>query len=183
MSSSQVRVLRSREEVESVRGFWNKNVTNPNAEMEFFLGIIDQRSEVLRPHVMVLERGGEPKALLAGRLETRKLDFKVGYARIFSSSARILTVVYGGAIGEFDAEDAALLVQAIENSLSAREFSVVVFNYLKRDHPLYRATIALPGIFSRDHFPVAQVHRSMALPCTIAEFQNCISPKVRKSQR
>ena len=50
-----------------------------DADLDFFLFIVDRYPEAKRPHVVVLYDGDAPKALLAGRLDVTELPIRVGY--------------------------------------------------------------------------------------------------------
>jgi hypothetical protein len=178
---TNTRVIRSIPELEHVRRNWLAWQQHPNSDIDFYLTILGTRPEIVRPHVIVIDRGGSPEAMLVGRLELRKVEANLGYARLLSKQERTLTFLYGGLLGSLSPEGSEVLVRDIMNSLSRGEADLAYFNHLKTDSPLYLAAITMPGRWSRDYCPSIRVHRSMTMPGSIEEFYRRLSTKVRKN--
>jgi hypothetical protein len=117
----QIRILRTREEIEALRGFWNGCCSSRDADLDFYLFIVDLYPETLRPHVVVLYDGDTPKALLAGRLDASSLSVRVGYLAFPVPKMRILQFVHGGWLGDISRANAKLLIGSIVETLSAGE--------------------------------------------------------------
>ena len=58
----QIRVLKNREEIKALREFWDSCGPNRDADLDFYLFIVDSYPQTLRPHVVVLWEEGVPKA-------------------------------------------------------------------------------------------------------------------------
>jgi len=50
-----------------------------------------------------------PEAMLAGRIVNERIAFKAGYKTIFSVRARLLSIAYGGLLGNLSSENSAAL--------------------------------------------------------------------------
>lgn len=176
-----IEVIRSIYELEHFRRTWVSWQHHPNSDMDFYLTVLGTRPEILRPHVMVVHRGGSPEAMLVGRLELRRLEAKVGYASLLAKKTRTLTFLYGGLLGNLSAEGSDALVLDIMKSLSDGEADLAYFNHLKEDSPLYRAAVKLPGRLSRDYIPDHQFHHAITVPGSLEEFYCGLSSKWRKT--
>lgn len=174
-----VKVARSVEEVESLRGAWEQMQWHPNADIDFYLTILASRDEILRPYIVQLSSSGRPKAMMIGRIVQQRLDFKVGYKTIFRPKVRVLTFIYGGLLGEQTYEEAETLVAGAMASLKRDEADVVFFNHLPLDSHIYKLTRSKLGLLWRDYFTQINLHWKMSLPDTIAEFYQNLSPKRR----
>ncbi len=110
LSDWQVETVRHSEELEALREPWGRLQgrhfpTDPDA----FRTILNHQSEVVRPHVLLLVRGGVPQTLLLGRLDDMRLNTKVGYKKVYAPRLRALTVVNEGVLGD-DSEDVCRLL-------------------------------------------------------------------------
>jgi len=177
------RILRTVPEIEEIRGAWTQLLRHPNADIDLFLSEISSRPQILRPHVILLNRLGIPETILVGRLEIGRMDFRIGYASLLSRQARTLTFIHGGLLGNCSSNTSDILVQEVMNCLRRGEADVAFFNHLRADSPLPASLRRVPSLMSRDFLPAMQIHRSMSLPATAQEFWGRLSPKVRKNQK
>jgi hypothetical protein len=178
-----LRVCRNLVEVEEIRAIWNSFSCHPNSNIDFYLNVVNSTHGILRPHVLLVQRGDMPESLLVGRLEQRNVEFRVGYKSFGQRAARSLTFIYGGFIGNASESNAELSVRAVMESLSRGEADLAFFNHLRMGTPLYDRATQCPGFFLRDHFHNPQPHRRMRLPVSKEEFEVAVSPKFRKHQR
>jgi Acetyltransferase (GNAT) domain len=180
----QVRVLRTRAEIEEIRCFWLKIQRQPNADIDFFLEVLASRQKKQwQPHVLLLYRNGAPDAILVGRREKSRMNLKIGYAAFLKPWVRALIFIYGGLMGNTCAENCEAFAVSIKRSLRENEADVAYFNHLEGDSPLYTALNRVGTFFTRDHFPMLQTHRGIVLPERMAEIWQGLSSKVRKNQR
>jgi hypothetical protein len=147
-SDNPVRVLRTRSEVEELREFWNSCRVR-DADLEFFLFIVDLYPEAVRPHVVVTYRNGSPQALLLGRLEEKPMEFRVGYSRFKTNKIRVLTFIHGGIVGGAVDHDAVCLVESIRSSLRSGEAEVACFESLDVSGPLFVRSLDSSGFLTR----------------------------------
>lgn len=95
----EIRIARSPSEVEALREVWIRWGGHRDSDIDFVLTIIESYPEALRPHVISIYRDGQPDAILIGRLERKRIPFKIGYLKVFRPWARCLTFVYGALRG------------------------------------------------------------------------------------
>jgi hypothetical protein len=172
------------EEIEAIRPIWEQMQRNephplPNADIERYLSVIKASGDDVRPYVMLMKYDGHPAAITIGRIEKRRLDFKLGYKMLFSPALRCLSIVYGGIIGRPSAELCGILIGEIMNLLRRGRADLVYFNHLGIDSPIYKLCKTVPGFFSRSHFVSTESHWQTDIPDTVEEFYRKI-PNSRK---
>jgi len=180
---SGIQVLRSISGIEGFRDDWMRMQWHPNSDIDFYQVALRSIPSVVRPHVLLLWRDGMPRAILAGRLENRRLTLKVGYSTIPGPKTRSLVFIYGGLLGDPSQEECKSLTEEIMSALRGGEADTVYFNHLRTDSVLYEALRKGPRFYSRDYCSSFQVHRFLALPDTLAGFRSHISPGVRNNLR
>jgi hypothetical protein len=178
-----VRVFRTIQELEELREPWNLWCDDPAADMDFYLASARNRSDFVRPHVMVAYRNGHPDCMLVGRLERSCLKLKVGYTILFQPTAKQLFFLQGGVLGNPSPENCRLLVQELKRHLENREAEVIELTRLTKDSELYRSALLQFRFFSRGHFSPLHEHRWLELPGTFKEFFQGLSRKNRHELR
>ena len=137
----EIRIARSREEIETLRQAWTAWPTHRDSDIDFYLMIIQSYAEVLRPHVIGLYRNGRPDAILVGRLERKQVTFRVGYFRAFRPWAHCLTFVYGALHGSASSENTEILVREVMKNLKQGDADVAVLEFVPLDSSLYRPAL------------------------------------------
>ena len=175
----EIRIARSIPEVSALRDAWGKMCVDPNADIDFYRTIIESRSEVLHPHVIVLKRNGAIHSILAGRLERKELDVHLGYKKVRLASVRCLTLIHGGLLGEESQDCVARLVESVVESLRNGEADVAWFYGLDVRSDFYRVARKAGGFLTRDYFP-GQIHRwKLQLPPTYEELYRGLSSNTK----
>jgi hypothetical protein len=165
----EVRIARTVPEVEALRGPWTTWGGHRDSDIDFVLMIIESYPEALRPHVIALYRNGQPDAILIGRLERKRLSFKIGYLNIFRPMARCLTFVYGAFRGNQSRDNAEKLVGEVLECLKRDEADLALLEFVPTNSALYEFGLKLPGPFGRDTVPATQAHELATIPGTIEE--------------
>jgi Acetyltransferase (GNAT) domain len=178
-----LRVVRTIPELEEVSHIWRLWCEDPNADLDLYLASARCRSDFVRPHVMLVYRGGRPDCMLLGRLEHTKLNLKVGYKTMFQCHARRLFVVQGGFLGNQSEENSRFLVREILLCLGRREADIVEVTRVRLDSELRRAAREDAPFFCRGYLSAVHEHRSMKLPGSFKEFMQGISRKNRHEIR
>jgi hypothetical protein len=178
-----VMVARTVAEVEQLRPFWSEQQTSRDGDLDFYLFIVGSRSEVVRPHVIVVNRDGGPRAMLIGRLEQKPIDIRLGYLRLPSPSLRILTFIDGGVLRHLSTADSELVIGQIMASLRAGEADAAVLEHCNVEHPLFRLAGSLPGQFCVDRAATAHVHWIRRLPEAKGSLLASLSANERNNQR
>lgn len=156
---------------------------NAEADIDFYLTKLRSRKECLRPHIIVLYRGGCPKLMLIGRLDNGGVELKIGYWRLRSPRARVLDFIYGGALGDQSPENCEILMRAILGCLRQGEADFALLNKVNVDSPLYSLALRLPGFFCRDPFRDRLLHCSLKLSSNTEEVYRGLSADHRAQIR
>jgi len=167
-STVEVSVARSIEEVERLRAHWEAWPGHRDSDIDFYLTILQSYPEILGPHIITLRRNGNPAAIMVGRLEEKRLPFRIGYFTLLGRKARCLTFVYGAIHGDQTPETTEQLLRELTNSLR-READVALLEFVPIESPLYRLALRLPGILSPDTASPAQPHHVMEVPDSMDE--------------
>ena len=165
----EIIVARTVQEVESWRDVWCSLQQHFNADLDFYLLILQQRPQILRPNVIVMKEGGTVRAMALGWLEDINIDFKLGYKALFSSRVRALTLIYGGLLGEQSPDTATAFVGEYLKALGNGEADVAQFSFLRLDSPMYRLLRLSGSSVCRDCIVQPQAHWRMQLPKTLDE--------------
>lgn len=96
---------------------------------------------------------------------------------------RILAFIRDGVLGNQSAENSALILRSILDSLGQHEADRAELSNVPLQSPLYRAATTLPGWLSRDHFPLPVTHCRMALPGSFDEFLAALPRATRHNFR
>jgi hypothetical protein len=177
-----VKVLRTLSEVEEIRPSWGSWQGNPDADIDLYLSFFRAGTDIVRPHVLVIYRGGNPDAILVGRIDRRPIHFRIGYLD-FRPKADILFFVAGALRGNPSLENTELFVREICSSLSRGEADVAYLNLLRTDSDLFRSAKEIPGFARRDHFCAVQPHFTTTVPRSPDEFYRSLGPKTRQELR
>jgi hypothetical protein len=179
----QIRIFRTREEIEKLRGFWNVCSSGRDADLDFYLFIVDLYPETLRPHVVVLYDGDAPKALLAGRLDASSLSVRAGYLALPVPKMRILQFVHGGWLGDISDANAKLLIGSIIEVLDAGEADAASLHCPDLSSPLVHWATRLPNRWCSDHLIRPNAHRVRDFSETACAFLASLSQNERYQQR
>jgi CelD/BcsL family acetyltransferase involved in cellulose biosynthesis len=181
MSNAQVaHVARTLEEVEALRPLWQRlEPANPEADIDFFAAVVASSPEVLRPHVVALERPDRPPALAVARLEERALEAKLGYRVVARPSVRVLAVVYTGVVGAHTRHDLQALLDELCRALRRGEADVLSFAKVGTESPLFElATRAAPW-FCREHLRGTVPRTDVEVPEDLTTFLKARSRNTR----
>ena len=178
-----VTILDTVSQIEKARDLWTSWPGSRDSDIDFFLRIASVRPEVLRPCVLVANRGGVSDAMLIGRLERRKVSIRFGYLKFNTPRLRVFTFVYGALRGNATPENIELLVGHLLKSLRQGEVDLVVFEHLQVNSQLYRAVRAMPGRLERGFPPEHRTHRCLQIPDSSEALYNILPPKHRQIYR
>jgi len=96
---------------------------------------------------------------------------------------RCLSIIYGGILGQPTKETSVVLIRELMNILSRGEVDTIEFNHIRMESPLYQLSRKMPGVFSRDYFPIIEPHWVMTIPKNIESFYQTISSGSRKQYK
>ena len=166
----QIRSATSVEDAEALRPSWQAmGFSEAEADIDRFLVGLRQDG-VVRPHVLVAERAGEPNAMLIGRLERREVEARFGYATVHLARVNCLTVLHGGVAGPGRAEAEPRLIAALLQALGRGEADSVLFRYVDVDSALFRDARRMAGAMRRPYWLAVEPHWTGELPASYDEF-------------
>jgi hypothetical protein len=166
----RVTVVTSLEKVESLRRTWSAMQWHPNADLDFYSLIVAVRPEVVCPYVLVVSKGDEPVALLAGRLENGQLEIKAGYKVLWRPNVRRLTIIYGGWMGQTDPAVGELILRQLLRSLREEKADLLSWSGVRWGSPLHGLIRNVPNLLCRDYLARPSEHWRMELPSSLNEF-------------
>jgi hypothetical protein len=178
----RIRVLRDQSELAGVRDAWLRLVGDSVlVDPDFYEAALGAEEQIVRPHVVVLERSGEVDAMLVGRIEQLEFGVRAGYRKLYSPRVTSVTIVQGGVLGEVDEDTFRLLLASVHASLAAGEGDVAIFRYLPLESPLYAlASSGLP-FRRRQHFAGSEIHWELTLPGSLDEILGALSSSTRQT--
>jgi hypothetical protein len=135
-----VTVARTPAEVDALAERWDAiAVQSPHASRKLFSLVDRAAGGSSRPHVVLVERDGEPPILVVGRVERRPFEVKAGYRVLLRTRARWLSVVPGGVIGARSADDHRQVVGLLRRALSRGEADILQLSKVEVGGPLHAA--------------------------------------------
>lgn len=177
------RVIRTIAEIEEIRPVWEKWSVHPNSDIDFYLWYTRTAMDVVRPHIVVVYRDHRPEAILVARIVSQHLDLRIGYKSLLRPKARVLNVIHTGVLGDVDATISRVIIRHLLDCSRSKEIDVIAFNFLNSASPLCKDVMQLPGLLSRDRFPLVQSHWSMQLPESAEELFRGLSADHRAQIR
>jgi CelD/BcsL family acetyltransferase involved in cellulose biosynthesis len=179
----RVETARSVEEVEALRGLWERVPwESDEAVLDLLLARVQSRPGVIRPFAAIVTDGDVPAAAAAGRVESTALRTNVGYRVLYAPTVRMLRIVDGGLVAPLPGAVAELLA-ALDGSLARGEVEAVTLPALPVDSALFAAVSRLGGPFERQRFLTTWTHRLLVLPGTFDEFLASRSWETRRGVR
>ena len=177
--TAAVRTARSWAELDELRDACEA-LQGPHAttDPDIFRLLLDADERVLRPHAVLLERGGAPRALVLARVERLTLAARLGYRTVYRPRLRALTVVYGGVLGDVDEADAALLVGELRRELAGAA-DLLRFRGLEVETPLHAAASAAGPRALRERSAAPTGHWELDVPDSYDAFLQSLSKSTR----
>ncbi len=181
--SLSTRVLRTFEDIEDVRGFWEKEQWHPYADIDYYLRFAGSAPGFIEPHVVLLTGHEQPLALMIGWIREAPLTWKVGYKTVYRAHVRSLEIAYGGILGDTTYSNCGVLVQEILNCLTRGEADIAFFKFIRSNSPLFKVATDLPDFLFRDHFPLINPHWKLSLNNSFDEFYQQRSKNTKSNIR
>ncbi len=176
-------VATSAAEVEQIRGAWESMQREPNADIDYFLTVVEQRDDVLRPHVIVVREREQIVALLVGRIEEDRFEIKIGAKTVLHPRVRKLSISYGGVMGDWTEGVSEHVFDELRRVTSEAGIDLVFFNHLTVDSPLHRVARTARGFLGGRTPEPTSVHWRVTIPNSYEEFEAGLSKTKRKGWR
>ncbi len=166
----EIVIVRSIEEIEKLRSFWQKMQWHPNADIDLYLLMLTIKKEILQPCLFILSKKQIPVTVLIGRIDEQRILYKIGYKTLFAPKVRQLSLIYGGFMGERLDIHVDILVSEVTAFLRKCQADVAFFNSLDVDSDIYLSVRKKTKTICRDYMPVSKLHWTMKMPRNIDEF-------------
>jgi hypothetical protein len=170
-----IRVSRSVEELRTLLGPWRRLQGRHYATDPDIFPLILSWQQAVRPHVIELERDGETRAVVLGRIEDMRLRTNLGYATVYKPQVRVLTIIYRGVLGELADDDAQLVLAHLRRSLGEGEADVLRLRQLAVGSPLHRAATTIPPRMLRETGSPRTWHWELDVPSSYDAFLRSLS--------
>jgi CelD/BcsL family acetyltransferase involved in cellulose biosynthesis len=173
-------VARSVDEVEHLREAWQSLAWGRvDADIDFYLTVLRARAGVVRPHVVVVERGGAIEAMAVARVEDVELTSSIGYRAVYRPSVRAITLVHGGISSGVPAAAVSTLFTELGAALTRAEADVLLLPSIRRDLPVHEAAATRDARLPCEQTE-ARPHRRLRLPPSLDDVLNSKSSKTRE---
>jgi CelD/BcsL family acetyltransferase involved in cellulose biosynthesis len=183
-AAPRITTVRTVEELESIREQWEALQGDlVTTDIDHYLTVLRARPNVVRPHVVLVERDGDPVALAVARIEEIRLSAKLAYFEVYAPRVRSLTVVYGGILGDHSHETLELVLGELRAALGRGEADVLRVRQVPVDSTLYRvAGTSIPFVF-RGHGVTPALHWRADIPGSFEEYLAERSRGIRRNIR
>lgn len=172
------------EDVEKIRSAWMDLNWHPNADIDWFLTVANNRAEVIRPYIITVLKEGQPTLILIGRIEYTTLDIKFGYKQIWTPRLLTLSVVYGGILRKDEDElPVRRVMTEIQNMISRCEVELVVFNHLRTDSYIHHLAVEISSHRYKENPALSNLHWRISLPDSATTYFGSLKQKTRKNLR
>ncbi len=179
----RIETLQGFPSLEAIRERWQQWQYHPNSDFDFFSTIVKSRPSVVAPVAMVLYKKDAPVALAVGRMENVILPTSFGYLKVFSSTLRQYTIVYGGLMGRWDDAGASVLIQYLRTWMKQQKIDVAHLAATEHEHPVYKAALRNVPFYFREILLKNNLHWTADLKDAKDKFQNKINTKHRSQFR
>ncbi|MGH3037700.1 MAG: GNAT family N-acetyltransferase [Gaiellaceae bacterium] len=179
-----VRVARSVAQVEALREAWTSmHSDSVQTDIDYFLWSLREETQVVRPHVLAVEREGRTEAVVAARVLDTRLPCRLGYRTIYAPAVRAICVLHDGLLGHTDPVTAAAILDELLAGLKRGEADLVIFRQLELDSALHRAATGRTTFATRQHGVPTDLRWEIGLPQSLEEYLATVSSATRKGVR
>jgi hypothetical protein len=181
----EIRIAENSDEIEAIRPAWEYLQSREpfsliDTDIDRYLSIIESMEGKAQPYVIVLSYEGKPSVMVIARIQILEHVIKVGYKTLFKPKLKTLVVVYGGILGQPDSDICTFIMQILIKLLRSREVNMIYFSYLKKDSHIYELSRKMPSVFTRNYFPVVDLHWQTSISNTTEEFGWILSKKRKR---
>lgn len=185
--ASQIRVLRSREDIEAVRADWAGLGSLPEHDFETYWSSIRDGKRPVEPYVVAHLEEGRLRSALLGWVESTHVSLKLGYWTALRLPVRRIVLPVQGLLGPGDGGTLPEMVERVVAELRDRRADVAAFEYLEEGSALHGAARGIPlGFWMRDRVRERRIHHRLDLPTTFKEYDRQhkgLLQKVRKFEK
>lgn len=178
-----IKVVNNLRDIEALRTVWEAMQWHPNADIDYYLTVVNSHDEILQPYIVMLYKNGTPAAMLIGRIENRRIGIKMGYKVLLKPIVQSITINYGGILGNTDNANAAILINYLLTVLKQGKYDVAFFNSVPTDLSIHEYAKNKPAFLCRNHVSNPTLHWRMTVPDNMDSFFENLDYKFRKNLR
>lgn len=183
-NSSQVTVARSMEEVEALRGVWETiGVADIDSDIDYFLTVARNSPNVLRPHVILVQRPGRPTLMAIARLERLGIPLSVGYRTVMRPQLHAIVVTFGGLVGVAEPDDERVLAEELRRPLRTGEADMLLVRQVDNAGKLRDVFVNGVSWLRRSHAQTVTPRWVAPVPESLDAFLRSRSTKTRQTMR
>jgi len=184
----EISYIRTFEEIEGIRPIWEhlqakENFPKINADIDRYLSIIKTVREEIQPYILLVKQNDVVVGMLIGHIYRNPIKCNLGRKTIFKPYLKILSVVYGGILGNLSKDTCDLLMGELTTLLRNDELDAVYFNHLETDSFFYKYIRKKTNALCRSHFPKIEYHVAISAPQDTEYLLKCCSKNRRKHIR
>jgi len=181
-SDADATVVRSIDEVESLRPLWERlQGSDLPSDIDYFLTVARYHPAVVRPHVVVVRPPDAEPTLLVGHLSRLELGHRLGLWLPFRPTVRAINV-YRGIVGEPAPRALAAALRSLAGELGGAADAILLRN-LERESPLFEAAMRVFPARARQRWMPPKVRWASDIGSTLADTLAPRSPKTRENIR
>jgi len=167
-----VEVLRTIEQIEKRRPFWEALQDHPNNDIDIYLNLVKAKEKQVSPYVVLVLTHDEASAMMIGFIKKREIAYKM----FRGPELRILTIQERGILGHQTEENADIFRSQLATALAKRDADAVELREMDINTCLLRFSQKKPNRF----FVVRSnpgLHWRTTLPETIGELYQSLGAK------
>ena len=178
-----VRVLRSLEELASVRDAWCEHQWHPWGDYDYYVGQTACKEGYVRPNTLVVEEDGRVVALVAASVHDDLMPWRLGSLVLLRTRARTLQVGTGSILGDCSGDRAEAVAEELMRTLEQGEFDLLHLQQIPGEQELLSAVRRRASPLARDRFPRSSGGGILELPASWDDFLKSRSRSSRKGLR
>lgn len=150
----------------------------------YFKVLTEECETSIEPFILVLYRANEPEGMIIGRVESLKLDMRIGRTSFLRPQRRCLVIPEGGVlVGKDSALVARRLLRALLRCFSFKAFEAISFHWLSLESAFYKSGIRKVSWPFRERPPIVDKHWYTELPPSFCDLLSKKSAKHRGNFR
>jgi CelD/BcsL family acetyltransferase involved in cellulose biosynthesis len=175
------RVIRSRDELEQMRGTWSQLAKHPAGDFDQFRMIMRSPEwAAYEPCVLAIYEDKECVSILAGLVHQTLFEVASGLRVFWRAQIRELVLNGYFVIGETNLQISEFAVQRLLDLMIPARIDLIVCRNVQWESPLRRLLQLLPPLLCRDYLAVRSDYWVMRLPGSLEEvFQHQLKKKRR----
>lgn len=174
-----IRVLRSLDEIETIRSFWEEQQGHPEANIDVFAKEVELGRDVVSPHAVLALNSDQPVAMVVGIVTTKRIIVRISHGLLSGPILRTLTIRPDRVFGSCDDVCCHLFVSEFIAALRRKEVELVEIVNCDQTSSLFQAAKRTPRFLCRDLLPEKAPHWKTVLPENLDELLKGMGPKQR----